>query len=152
MPDTNSVSTTPAATDMQAIATALAIAKSRQDIDEAMRIYHPDIVLETPPFQAIGRGADEVRAQLGLFFQIFPDYEVVLENSAFAGDEMIGWGRIRVTLTGEFAGRTGNGTRAEVPVFIVFRFRDGRCIYESFNFDLASLCRQSGVPADALVA
>ncbi|MDO8289132.1 MAG: nuclear transport factor 2 family protein [Parvibaculum sp.] len=152
MPDVNSVHTASSNTDMQTIATALAVAKSRQDIDEAMRIYHPDIVLETPPFGTVGRGADEVRAQLGIFFQIFPDYEVALENSAFAGEDMIGWGRIRVTLTGEFANRRGNGTRAEVPVFIVFRFRDGRCIYESFNFDLASLCRQSGLPAEALVA
>ncbi len=149
---TASLVTTPSPSEMQAIATALAVAKSRQDIDEAMRIYHPGIVLETPPFQAVGRGTDEVRSQLDLFFQIFPDYEVVLENSAFAGEEMIGWGRIRVTLTGEFAGHKANGKRAEVPVFIVFRFRDGRCDYESFNFDLASLCRQCGVPAEALVA
>ncbi len=147
-----SLMTTPSPSEMQAIVTALAIAKSRQDIDEAMRIYHPEVVLETPPFQAVGRGADEVRSQLDLFFQIFPDYEVALENSAFAGEEMIGWGRIRVTLTGEFAGHKANGERAEVPVFIVFRFRDGRCAYESFNFDLASLCRQCGVPANALVA
>lgn len=147
-----SPSRTASAGDMLTIASALAAAKSRQDLDETMRIYHPDIVLESPPFGTVGRGGDEVRAQLAFFFQVLPDYNVVLEGSAVSGDTMIGWGRVRATLTGEFSGRKPNGARAEVPVFILFRFRDGRVVWESFNFDLASLCRQCGIPAEALVA
>lgn len=151
---------TPAATQpctssidsMRTIASALAAAKSRQDLDETMRIYHPDIVLESPPFGTVGRGGDEVRAQLSFFFQVLPDYDVVLDGSAASGDTLVGWGRVRATLTGEFSGRKPNGARAEVPVFILFRFHDGRVIWENFNFDLASLCRQCGIPAEALVA
>lgn len=38
-----------------------------------------------------------------------------------------------------------------VPVFILFRFRDGRVGWESFHFDVAGVARQCGVEAAALV-
>jgi hypothetical protein len=54
-------------------------------------------------------------------------------------------------LTGRVGGQLPSGRRSSLPVFILFRFHEGRVIWESFNFDLASLCRQSGVSTDALV-
>ena len=138
-----------AAEAMAQIAGALAEAKSRQDVEAAMRIYHPQGVLEAPPFGSRREGAAEIRASLERFFSLFPDYAVTLEGSAASGNTLIAWGEIKVTLTGKPGGQSPNGERSRLPVFILFRFRDGCVIWESFNFDLASLCRQSGVTADA---
>jgi ketosteroid isomerase-like protein len=131
------------------IVDALAKAKSRQDIGAAMAVYHPQCVLEAPPFGSRHEGSERIRAALEGFFSRFPDYEVTLEGQAIAGETFVSWGLIHVTLTGQSAGQTANGKRATVPVFILFRFRDSRVVWESFNFDLASLCRQSGVTLEA---
>lgn len=137
--------------EMAEIVDALAAAKSRQDVEAAMSIYHPHGVLEAPPFASRREGATQIRAALEGFFALFPDYAVTLEGSAVSGDTLIAWGSIHLTVTGTPGGQKPNGKRAKVPVFILFRFRDGRVFWESFNFDLASLCRQSGVTADAFV-
>lgn len=139
----------PDKTEMMRIATALADAKSRQDVKAAMRIYHPQGVLEAPPFGSRREGADEIRASLEGFFSLFPDYRVELSGSARDGDTLAAWGEIAVTLEGRPGGQKPNGRTARVPVFILFRFRDEMVVWESFNFDLGSLCRQSGVTLDA---
>lgn len=135
--------------EMAGIVDALATAKSRQDIEAAMRIYHPQGVLVAPPLGPPREGAAEIRAGLVRFFSLFPDYAVTLEGHAVSGETLVAWGTIHLTLSGRPGGQTPNGRRAVVPVFILFRFADGRVVWESFNFDLASLCRQSGVSADA---
>lgn len=135
--------------EMARIVDALAAAKSRQDVDAAMEIYHPHGVLEAPPLASRREGAAQIRTALEGFFSLFPDYAVALEGHAASGDTLIAWGAIHLTLTGTPSGQATNGRRATVPVFILFRFRGGRIVWESFNFDLASLCRQSGVSADA---
>ncbi|WP_218574599.1 ester cyclase [Reyranella sp. CPCC 100927] len=139
----------PPPAEMIRIANALATAKSRQDIEAAMDVYHPDGVLEAPPLGSRRAGATQIRAALKGFFSLFPDYSVTLDDQAVSGDTLIAWGTIHLTLSGNPGGQTPNGARASVPVFILFRFRDGRVIWESFNFDLASLCRQCGVPLAA---
>jgi hypothetical protein len=53
-------------------------------------------------------------------------------------------------MTGNRFGVVPNGTRAELPVFILFSFRDGLLAQERFFFDLSSLCAQSGVSTDAV--
>lgn len=135
--------------EMAGIVDALAAAKSRQDIEAAMRIYHPQGILVAPPLGPPREGAAEIRASLERFFALFPDYAVTLDGHAVSGETLIAWGAIHLTLSGTPGGQRPNGRRATVPVFILFRFADGRVVWESFNFDLASLCRQSGVSADA---
>lgn len=137
---------------MAAIVDALAKAKSRQDIDAAMAVYHPQCVLEAPPFGSRREGSAQIHASLEGFFSLFLDYAVSLDGQAVSGDTLVSWGSIHLTLTGAPGGQVPNGKRATVPVFILFRFRDDRVIWESFNFDLASLCRQSGVSLDAFAS
>lgn len=142
----------PDAQAMAAIVDALAKAKSRQDVGAAMVVYHPRCVLEAPPFGSRHEGSEQIRPALEGFFARFPDYAVTLDGQAVSGDTLAAWGSIHLTLTGQPGGQTPNGKRATVPVFILFRFRDGRVVWESFNFDLASLCRQSGVSLDAFAS
>ena len=138
------------AAEMVRIASALATAKSRQDVDKAMEIYHPNCVLEAPPFGSRREGSAQIRESLVRFFALFPDYSVNLSGSAVSGDTLVAWGEISATVSGKPGGQTPNGRRAQVPVFILFRCSEGRIVWESFNFDLASLCRQCGVTIDAL--
>ncbi|WP_024509237.1 ester cyclase [Bradyrhizobium sp. ARR65] len=131
-------------------ALALASAKSRQDLSAAMRLFHPDMVLETPAFGTKVRGLDANREVLTKFFASFPDYSVTLEGHASNGEALICWGTVRMTMTGERFGVTPNGEQAELPVFIQFEFKDGLIARERFFFDLSALCAQSGVSTDAV--
>ena len=132
------------------LARALGEAKSRQDVDAAMTYQHEDMVLVAPAFGSTARGKAENEIALRRFFGSFPDYEVALDGHATDGESLVCWGLVRMTMTGDGFGVTPNGRRAELPVFIRFTFEDGLIASERFFFDLAELCAQSGVSADAV--
>ena len=132
------------------LAQKLAVAKSRQDIPAALKLLHPDMLLENPAFGTAARGLDENELALKRFFSSFPDYSVSLQGHASSDNELVCWGIVRMTLTGARFGATPNGQRAELPVFIRFDFRDGLIAREYFFFDLSALCAQSGLSTDAV--
>jgi len=132
------------------LAQALATAKSRQDVPAALRVLHPDMVLEAPAFGTVATGLAENEQALTRFFRSFPDYDVTLRGHAGNGDELVCWGTARMTMTGDRFGVRPNGRRAEVPVFILFSFKDDLIAGERFFFDLSVLCAQSGVSTDAV--
>jgi predicted ester cyclase len=135
---------------MSELAQELATAKSCQDVPAAMRLFHSDMLLETPAFGTVARGLPENEKLLVRFFTSFPDYHVVLDGHASNGDVLVCWGMVRMTMTGDRFGVAPNGKRAELPVFIQFSFKDGLIASERFFFDLSALCAQSGVSTDAV--
>ena len=128
----------------------LAEAKSRQAIDEAVANYHPEGVLLCPPFQSAAHGRDEIRTSLERFFALLPDYTVELAGYGLDGARLAAWGTIRFTLQRTFSDVAPNGRQVATPVFILFEFRDGCVVWESFHFDLADVARQSDVPTASL--
>lgn len=132
------------------LAQALAVAKSRQDVPAALKLLHPDMLLETPAFGTAARGLAENEKTLTRFFASFPDYDVVLQGHAGNDDTLVCWGTVRMTMTGDRFGVTPNGRRTKLPVFIEFAFKDDLIAYERFFFDLSALCTQSGVSTDAV--
>jgi predicted ester cyclase len=135
---------------MFALAKALAVAKSRQDVPAALEVLHPEMVLQTPAFESVARGHAENRRALTRFFATFPDYDVQLDGHAGDGETLVCWGTVRMTMTGNRFGVEPNGNRAELPVHIRFTFADDLIASERFFFDLASLCAQSGVSTDVV--
>ncbi|MGI5170666.1 ester cyclase [Spirillospora sp. CA-253888] len=135
---------------MVELAWALAVAKSRQDVPAAMRLLHPEMVLECPAFGITARGPAENETALRRFFASFPDYSVVLQGHAASGDALVCWGTVQMTMTGDRFGVVPDGRRAELPVFLQFAFRDDLIAGERFFFDLSELCAQSGVSTDAV--
>lgn len=136
--------------DMLALVTKLADAKSRQDVDEALRVCHADMLLETPALRSVARGTEENRAALRRFFTAFPDYEVALDRHIVDDGVMVCWGTARMTMTGSRFGAQPSGRRATLPVIIEFGFRDGLIAHERFHYDLSVLCAESGVSTDAV--
>ncbi|MEU7315393.1 nuclear transport factor 2 family protein [Streptomyces sp. NPDC007083] len=135
---------------MVELAQALAVAKSRQDVSAAVRLFHPDILLEVPAFGTTARGPAANEKALRRFFASFPDYDVTLEGSASDGESLVCWGTARLTMTGDRFGVRPDGNRAVLPVFIRFTFRDDLIASERFFFDLSVLCAGSGVSTDAV--
>jgi predicted ester cyclase len=132
------------------LAQALAVAKSRQDVPAALKVLHPDMLLENPAFGTSARGLAENEKVLSRFFAAFPDYHVVLDGHAANGDTLVCWGRAQMTMTGDRFGVVPNGKRVELSVFIQFAFKEDRIARERFFFDLSELCAQSGVSTDAV--
>src|SRR6266568_1907162 len=97
------------------LATALADAKSRQDLPAAMRLFHRDMLLECPRFGTIARGLPENETALRRFFASFPDYHVTLAGHAADADSLVCWVTARMTMTGNRFGVVPNGGRAELP-------------------------------------
>jgi predicted ester cyclase len=132
------------------LAQALAVAKSRQDVPAALKLFHQDMLLECPALGTTARGLAENEKALTRFFTSFPDYNVVLHGHAHNDDTLICWGTVQMTMTGDRFGVIPNGRRAELAVFIQFAFKDDVIAGERFFFDLSALCSQSGVSTDAV--
>jgi predicted ester cyclase len=132
------------------LAQALAAAKGRQDLPAAMKLFHSEMVLETPAFGTVARGLAENEKVLARFFASFPDYRVELDGHADNGETLVCWGTAWMTMTGDRFGAVPNGKRAQVPVFIEFTFADDLIASERFFFDLSTLCAQSGMSTDAV--
>lgn len=125
---------------MQELAHGLAEAKSRQHAEEALAFYHEQIELIAPSVGAHTVGKDRVRAGLNHFFKLLPDYEVRLEQFAFGDALMMVSGVVSATPN------VGEGaSRASVPVFIEFHYRDDLIAKEIFHLDMGLLCRKAGV-------
>jgi predicted ester cyclase len=132
------------------LAQELAVAKSRQDVPAALRLLHPEMLLEVPAFGTRARGRAANERALTRFFASFPDYDVALQGHASNDETLACWGTARMTMTGDRFGVTPNGRRAEFPVFLRFSFADDLIAGERFDFDLSQLCGQSGVSTDAV--
>jgi predicted ester cyclase len=132
------------------LAQALAIAKSRQDVSAALKLFDADMVLESPAFGTRARGLKANAEVLTRFFESFPDYNVVLHGHADNGDTLTCWGLVQMTMTGDRFGAAPSGRRAELPVFIQFTFKNDLIASERFFFDLSALCAQSSVSTDVV--
>ena len=137
---------------LRTLVRAYGAAKSEQDIAAALAVCSPGFVLDTPSMGAIARGADEARAQLGLFFDVFPDYGFAIEGIAAGDGSVACWGRIRMTFARQFLGIAPTGRTAELPAVSVFTSKGGALDDEIFYFDLATLCAQIGVSVDEMNA
>lgn len=132
-------------TTPEALARAYCTAKNRRDGAAALRVCHPDFVLETIPFGTRSHGAGETALHLTAFFAAFPDYAVDLEDLVADGTTVACWGEMHCTLRGPLGALPPTGRTARVPVCSIFTTRDGLLASERFFFDLHALCTQLGV-------
>ncbi|WP_326847152.1 nuclear transport factor 2 family protein [Streptomyces kaniharaensis] len=128
----------------------LAAAKNHQDAQAAAAIYHPEAVLESPTLGSRHEGP-AITKVLENWFAFAPDYQVDLDGYALDGRTLCCWGYISLTPAFTVGGAVPNGESARVNAFILFRFREGKVLWESFHFDVAALARQCGVAATDLV-
>ncbi len=82
---------------MLSLVSDLARVKSGQDVVAALGIYHPDIEMLSPSFNAIAKGSEQVAQQLTVFFSLFPDYEVAIEQQATNGNVLLATGQVWIT-------------------------------------------------------
>jgi hypothetical protein len=134
-------------------------AKSRQDIAAALDCCTDDFVLEAPAFRTRSVGRVETEWDLGVFFELFPDYEFVCSGAASGEGAVVLWGWACMTWSGRLPAALGlprglrlRPARIELPAVSVFSIRDGLLTSERFHFDLSDFCAQLGLPAFVLRA
>ena len=131
---------------MLSLVSELARVKSEQDVVAALGIYHPDIEMLSPSFNAVAKGSEQVAQQLTVFFSLFPDYEVAIEQQAINENVLLATGQ--VCITPNIPGK--KCPRIQLPVFIEFHFRDNKISKEVFYLDAGLVCKKSGITADDL--
>ncbi len=135
---------------MFALVTQLAQAKNQQDIETSLKIYHPQVELITPSLNAKGVGCEKARQQLELFFNVFPDYTVRLDQHAFNDNLMLAFGSVSLTPTIAPPITQKQFEKVTVPVFIEFHFKDGKISKEVFNLDYGHIFKKSGLTKQEL--
>ena len=134
---------------MNTLVAEYASAKSRQDVDAALRVCTDDFLLYAEAFHSTARGAADVRRQLKYFFKVFPDYGVVLEGSGMNDYGLTCWGTVRMTMKTRLAFWAPTGQTMELPFLCLYTFTDGRISSERFFFSQELMCRQLGLPHGA---
>lgn len=134
------------------VVAAYAEAKSRADVEAALRHCAGDLVVDTVPFRISVAGRDANRAAFDAFFGVFPDYDVDLDGTTGAGELLAGWGTLRATMAGSIGRLEATGRRFELPFACVWRVRDGLLAHERFFFDLHQMCEQLGLDAAGVLA
>lgn len=128
----------------------LMAAKKDHNIEALLALYHRDCVLEQPSLNVKSQGHAAIKPGLELFALHFPDYHRSFDGHAVNGRELVSWGMASMTLTGEFGNSKPNGKKSQVMTFVLFEFCENKIIREGHYWDLASICRQSGISADVL--
>lgn len=137
--------------EMMAIVQNLMRAKQAHDIQGLLDIYTHDCLLEQPSLNVRSQGHEAIRPGLALFARHFPDYSRTFEGCARDGDTLCSWGTARFTLAGPIGGQIPNGHQVSVMTFVLFRFANQKICYEGHFWDLASVCRQSGLSVEAFI-
>lgn len=133
-------------TQKLALATELASVKNDQNILAALSIYHPNAEMIAPSFDAIAKGSNEIEHQLNLFFSLFPDYSVELEEYAFNDNVMLATGKVSLSV------KLPEKTMPSItlPVFMELHFFENRISKEIFNLDVGMICQKSGVSPEEI--
>lgn len=138
---------------MYALAAGLGEAKNRQNVEDAVKFLHEDMVLYSPAWGAVACGIEENRQMLSHFFDSYPDYNITFDGYVTDAQTLLGWGVVRMTMAAHASdafGMTPNGKRITLPVTIRMTFKDGLIATEHFSCDFAQIAAQSGISIDSM--
>ena len=137
-----------------AVMKAADTAFNERDIDGAMALHHPDVVVHVPNSAEPSVGAAH-RADFEVFLRAFPDIHI--ENDPYPiqfgqGDWITAVTHIKGTFTGELIGPDGKvipptGKSFDVPMATIARIENGLLVEEHAFIDQTLLFRQIGVAA-----
>jgi len=125
---------------------AYGAAKNRRDIDAALQLCSDDFFLEVVPFSNRIDGKEKVRNHLERLSEGFPDNVAVREAITVGDDLVVSLWRLRGTMRGRFLGMAPTGRTIDVPMISVFPFKDGKLAAERIFYDVATFCREAGLP------
>lgn len=133
------------------VVAAYAEAKSRADVEDALRYCADDLIVHTIPFQVVVAGKAANRASFTGFFSVFPDYAVELEATTGAGELLSGWGTLHATMQGPIGRVQPTQRTFELPFACVWKVTDALLAEERFFFDLHQMCEQLSLDTTAVI-
>jgi hypothetical protein len=122
--------------------------KSEQNMKVALEACTEDFTIISPPFGAYLSGRDENLRGMGIFFQIFPDYNVITEHIAMSENFVAMTGKVQMTPDFSFLKMHGTGKKATVDFSAAFTLRGQLLLKEIFLVDIVDICKQSGLPLE----
>jgi carboxymethylenebutenolidase len=130
------------------------------DTDATIDSMVPDAYINSVPVMTGGVGHEQLREFYGRYFipQLPPDIEIVPVSRTIGADRLVDEMILRFTHTRQMdwlvPGLAPTGRRAEVPMVVIVRFREGKLAHEHTYWDQASVLVQLGLldPAGLPVA
>lgn len=118
-----------------ALIKAYSAAKSRQDINAALALCTDGFSLYAEAFGTSAHGQQYVRAQLEIFFNIFPDFNAEIKGFGINEYGAVCWATCQMTM----AGRLGKLSKsriqtAQIPFMSIFTFSQQKLASERFFF------------------
>lgn len=126
----------------------LANVKSKQDINAAVGIYHCDAKLISVGLNVEANGSEEIRQQLSIFLNLFPDYCVEISQIACNESTLLatGFAQLTPSIPGQKC------PTIKQPVAFEFAFRDQKIVRETFYLDFGQICEKSNISPDQFMS
>jgi steroid delta-isomerase-like uncharacterized protein len=123
-----------------------------RDLDAVVATFADDCFLENVVLGLRDEGREAVRQSYERLFAAFPDISPTSEGFAYGDDVFVTWGVVRGTFGGPWLGFDPTGRTFTCAFQNVVPFVDGKMQGELLFFDIAGLCSQVGLSAEAVLA
>jgi steroid delta-isomerase-like uncharacterized protein len=92
-----------------------------------------------------GNGPEGFKQVINSFTDAFPDMQIQLLDIIAEGDKVVTRGSWKGTHMGTFMGLPGTSKKVETEYIDVWKLRDGKCIENWVQMDIAGLMQQLGM-------
>jgi len=76
--------------------------KSKQDMQSALKVCSPKFQLISPTFNSNLKGEEQVLIGMNLFYELFPDYKVYVEDVIGQKNKVLMTGKVSLTPNSDF--------------------------------------------------
>lgn len=125
-------------------------AEAEFDAPKAADFYTPDGEYFLASLGLHFKGRDAVATQYASSYVSFPDLETTIEGEESSASSYMHWGKLRGTLSGNFAGFPPTGKKMDLSYIAIYDIVDGKIARETVHFDLETFCAQLGLDAEAV--
>jgi steroid delta-isomerase-like uncharacterized protein len=122
---------------------------NKKNLDMLDNLLDPGFVHSSPNS---GKGPQGFRAILEPFFKAFPDFMVHVEEMIGEGETVASRGYLTGTHKGEFMGINPTGKQMKMPYIDFWKLRNGKCVANWVEFDMAGLMQQIGARQESVAS
>ena len=122
-----------------------------RDLDAVVATFADNCFLENVVLGLRSEGREAVRQSYEALFGAFPDLSPTSDGFGYGDDVFVTWGTVHGTFEGPWLGFEPTGRSFTCAFSNVVPFVDGKMQGELLFFDIAGLCSQVGLSAEAVL-
>ena len=118
---------------------------NKRNLEFFMEVLAPDYAYYSPSGNPNPVSKEETIELIKMYWEVFPDITLSVEESMAAGDKVISRYILRGTHNGEFEGISATGNKIEISAINIVRIKNDKIVEEREEADFLGLMMQLGM-------